>query len=101
MWSVQKISLLARESKKYGCFFITIIPLNFLLGRVISYSEGKIGESIHLLLRLLPGRLNPSVFQSVVTGKCLSMCIVMLLSKQGARKNWNQVKLVNTNVSAK
>lgn len=67
LWSVQKISLLACESKKYCCFFVTIIPLNFLLGRVVSYSERKIGESIHLLLRLLPGRLNPRVFQSVVT----------------------------------
>jgi len=35
------------------------------------------------------------------TGKCRTVYILMLLSRQGARKNWNQVKLINTNVSAK
>lgn len=35
------------------------------------------------------------------TGKRITVYTVMLLCRQGARKNWNQVKLINTSVSGK
>lgn len=90
---------IGHESEKYYCFFITIIPLNFLLGRVISYSEGKIGETPTCFARQIESQ-SLSV-SSNFTGKCLNVCILMLLSRQGARKNWNKVKLITTSVSAK